>query len=441
MWFPSLFAAQPSRRPGNQRPRWPGNRRGVARPTVRPLEDRTLLSSYTAATASALIADINAANQAGGSNTIALTAPTTAPYVFTAVDNTTDGASGLPVIAKRDTLTIIGNGDTIERSTASGTPDFRLFDVASGAALTLENLTLQNGLAFGSGSAAEGGAIFNHGTLILSGVTVQSNTAQGSNGANAAGDGADASGGGVWSGSALTLENATLVQNNQAIGGGGVGGKSFAKTGVGGNAFGGGVFVAGGSANITGDTVDDNVTTGGPGGSFFRLDGYIFATAGNGSGGGVYIAAGTVTLSSDTVDGNQAEGGTNPGFQSDGNAYGGGICLAAGTVTLSNDTVAGNSATANLLGASFPQAAGGGVYVASAATATLCNDTVESNSATTPSVVGGNPSGAGGGIYIASGAAVYLDSFTVANSITNTDNSGTNGSTANIVGPYTLQNC
>jgi hypothetical protein len=41
---------------------------------VEALEDRSLLNAYMAATVSDLIADINAANQAGGSNTIALTA-------------------------------------------------------------------------------------------------------------------------------------------------------------------------------------------------------------------------------------------------------------------------------------------------------------------------------------------------------------------------------
>ena len=96
-----------------------------------------LLTSYTALTVSALIADINAANTAGGSNTITLTAPTTSPYVLTVVNNTISGANGLPVIAANDSLTIIGSGDTIERSTASGTPSFRLLDVAAGASLTL----------------------------------------------------------------------------------------------------------------------------------------------------------------------------------------------------------------------------------------------------------------------------------------------------------------
>jgi hypothetical protein len=405
------------------------------------LEVRMLPSNYFAASVSDLIADINAANKAGGSNTITLTSPATSPYVITIVDNTTDGPTGLPVIDKKNTLTIIGNGDTIERSTSSGTPDFRLFDVASGGSLTLQSITLQNGLAFGPGTAAEGGAIYNQGTSVLSAVTLQSNAAQGSNGASGQAGG-DASGGAVWSGSSLTMENGTVVQNNLA--GGGTGGSSrkfaFGKIGVGGNAFGGGVFVAGGAGTFSRVTIDNNVAVGGLGGSAFNgRDGLIYAAAGNGSGGGVYIAAGIVTMSSDTLDGDQAEGGTNPDGSADGYAYGGGIYLAAGMMTLSNGTMASNLATANASNLASLQAAGGGIYIARNATATLCNDTVESNSASSGFGAFAVNVAVAGGIYIESGATVYIDSFTVAHTINNTDDS--NGSTANIDGTYILQNC
>jgi hypothetical protein len=137
------------------------------------------LASYSAASVSALITDITAANTNGGANTITLTAATTAPYVLTAVNNTTNGATGLPVIADDDNLTI-GGGDTIERSVVSGTPNFRLFDVAAGASLTLQSVTLEQGSVASAGatdSDLEGGAIYNQGALTLSGVTVQNNTA------------------------------------------------------------------------------------------------------------------------------------------------------------------------------------------------------------------------------------------------------------------------
>jgi hypothetical protein len=389
---------------------------------VEQLEGRTLLSSYSAATVSDLIADINAANKGNGSNTITLTAPTTSPYVLTAVDNKADGANGLPVIAKNDNLTIIGNADTIERSTASGTSAFRLFDVASGGSLTLQNLTLQNGLAFGSCSASEGGAIFNQGTLVLSGVTVQGNIAAGSDGLRKNGN--DASGGGVWSGGSLTLENGTVVQNNEAEGGAALGDSLKY---VGGNAFGGGIYVAGGTANITGATIDNNVALGGDGILIRQVDNFIVGQGGSAAGGGVYIAAGTVTLSNDTVDGNQANGADGHTHSSEpppvfGSGFGGGICLVAGTVTLSSDTVVGNSATPSPGGGGGAE--GGGIYIGSltgnpilpgVATATFCNDTVQSN------LIGGD-------IYIVSGATVYIDSFTVAH-------------TANIGGSYILRNC
>ena len=207
MWLRSLFA--PGRSAGSPLRHLPPPQRRRPRLSLEGLEERALPSSYAAAGVADLIADINAANAAGGSNTITLVAGTT--FTLTAVDNTTDGATGLPVIAANDNLTIAGNGDTIARSTASGTPAFRLFDVASSGSLTLNNLTLQGGLAFGAGASAEGGALYNQGTLILSGVIVHNNTVQGSTSQSAAG-------GGIYSAGSLTLQGCT-IQNNQAIGG------------------------------------------------------------------------------------------------------------------------------------------------------------------------------------------------------------------------------
>src|SRR5215469_15955240 len=138
-WFPWRSLGQRNGRPQHLSSSRAGRRRSPL--ILEPLEDRTALSNFNAATVSDLIADINAANAAGGSNTITLTAPTKLPYVLTAVNNTTDGATGLPVIAAGDSLTIAGNGDTIERNKKS--PAFRIFAVAGGASLALANLTVQ----------------------------------------------------------------------------------------------------------------------------------------------------------------------------------------------------------------------------------------------------------------------------------------------------------
>jgi len=285
--------------------------RRSTRLTLEHLENRTVPSTFNAATVSDLIADINAANAAGGSNTITLIAPTTAPYNLIAVDNTTDGATGLPVVAAKDNLTILGNGDTIARSAG---PAFRLFDVASGASLTLQNLTLQGGWALGSGVSAEGGGIYNQGTLDLNGVTVQNNVAQGNNGGLLGRPGQNAAGGGIYSSGALTLEGGTTVHNNQALGGAGGISLQFggATGGAGGSGFGGGLYVSGGGVTLINSTLSSNTAQGGQGGFGGIINKPVYGyggAGGNGFGGGLYAGGGAVSLRSATVDENTAQGG------------------------------------------------------------------------------------------------------------------------------------
>jgi hypothetical protein len=412
------------------------------------LEDRTLPSTYYTATTSELIADINAANRAGGANTITLTAPTTSPYVLTAVNNTTNGANGLPVISggstkvAADNLTIVGNGDTIDR--VAGSPAFRLFDAASGSSLTLENLTLQGGLAFGSSTAADGGAIYNQGTLTLSGVTVQGNTAQGSNGADgstvtvtikkkndtkvvAAQPGADAAGGGIWSSGSVTLQGGSIVQNNQAIGGKGGNQGGGSNPGAGGNGLGGGIWSSGSLTVENQSVMQGNSALGGAGGYSTAVNG----PGGKAFGGAIYIAGGTATIKDSQIGiyypvagygiGNFAQGGRGGNTQSSegGAAFGGGVYVAGGTVTMNADSLQANSAQGDPY---FLDAAGGGLYVAGGSV-TLTNDSVQYNVAGAALYVGTGYvyEGQGGGMYIASavGATAYLDSFTLANTYLN----------------------
>src|SRR5262249_48961581 len=133
---------------------------------VQQLEDRTVPSNYTASNVSELIAEMNAANIQGGSNTIVLVPGVT--FTLTQVDNDMDNFNGLPMIASKNNLTILGNDDIIERSTASPAT-FRLLDVASGASLTLKDLTLQGGYLWPSGDqpSPQGGAICNYGSLTM----------------------------------------------------------------------------------------------------------------------------------------------------------------------------------------------------------------------------------------------------------------------------------
>ncbi len=450
MWFHSLMPPWISQRSPSRGSRSrPARRR--TRLVLEHLEDRRLPSSYSAATVSALIADINAANTAGGANTISLTAPTTSPYLFTAGNNGTNGENFLPVIAANDNLTIAGNGDTLEPAPRHA--GARFFDVTAGASLTLQNLTLEGGDLVDS-SRWGGGAIYNQGALTLSGATVYGNTLV----RPLVSDDQPAMGAGIWSSGSLTLENGTLFSRNEAEGDTGdcAAGTELPITsppGYGwsippGNAYGGAVYIAGGTANISDTTFTGNDAEGGfsdegagaPGfgGALYVAGGQVVMTttsingnqAGTSYGGpsfgafgaGVFVAGGTVSVADCTLDSNTTS--------SSGTGYGGALFVARGTVDLTNDTVESNTATY-----------GGGLCIA-AGTVTLTNCTVQSNTAT----YGGGlyvgavtlTNGSDTGVYTVSGATVYLDPNTFANTINNTDSSGTNGRTANIDGKYIL---
>ncbi len=73
-----------------------------------------------------LIADINAANSAGGSNTINLSPGV---YDLTTIDNFWYGPNGLPAI--NSNLTIHGNGAAIQRD-SSGRRTFAFFTCRAG---------------------------------------------------------------------------------------------------------------------------------------------------------------------------------------------------------------------------------------------------------------------------------------------------------------------
>ena len=248
------------------------------------LEARDVPATLYATTANELIACIAQANVSYQADTIVLTSG--AVYSLTTADNTTFGATGLPVVAAAGgPLTIVGNGATIERSVVAGTPSFRLLAVETGAALTAENLTLQGGRAYGAygwGVAAQGGAIRTDGTLNLS---------------------------------------AVIVRNNEAVGGagrnGGAGHLGAYSGQNGGDGLGGGIYVGGGTANLTGVTLTGNAARGGTGGNGIKIKSPgrglpavgLAGNGGDGLGGGVYAAGGVTTLYGTSVTGNTAIGG------------------------------------------------------------------------------------------------------------------------------------
>jgi hypothetical protein len=245
------------------------------------------------------------------------------------------------VIAGGEDLTIIGNGATIERKNTDNVYHFRLIDVAGGGTLTLHDLTMRGGWAYGSGEGAQGGAVRNLGTLKLDGVTVVKCVAQGF----------AACGGGVYSSGTLNVVN-SRIESNSAVGGQGTDAYRVASaiTGQvfyypatrGGDALGGGICIDGGSATIRDTTITGNNVAGGDGGdgqiarSYYGGGEYVSpgAAGGNGRGGGLCCDGGTVSLQGVTITSNQAKGGAGGagvkgvGRGADGVGLGGGIFIA-----------------------------------------------------------------------------------------------------------------
>ena len=389
MWFRSLFDTLLARSPHTLSRKSclaPSFRRRLrsCRPLLETLEDRTLLSTYVVnsftdtGTGSGLNGDIRycitqADESANTGSTITFdTALTGSTITLT---------HGELVIS--DTMTITGPGSslTITENTYS-----RLFDVAFGGSLTLEQLTLSGGFANGS----NGGAIFSSGTLALSGVTVTGNEALGLNGAPgqpgvAGGNGGDAYGGGIYVGEgSVTLSNDTFSSNNAVGGQGGGGSGPYTGSGAGnggngGGGSGGGLYVAAGSVTLTNDTFSGNNAVGGNGGNgggggrtgYGNNTGFggNGGNGGVGSGGGLYASTGSVTLNDVTLSSNNAGGG---------NGGAGGSGLAGGSVGIGGPAI------------------GGGMDVGSYSNVLMYDTLVAAN------LAGGNPSDIQGSLNTAS---------------------------------------
>jgi hypothetical protein len=273
-------------------------------------------------------------------------------------------------------------GITIDRNSATG---FRLFAVGPGANLTLQDVTLSNGLAKGGaggagqknsggggGAAGLGGAVFDAtgATLTLLASTLSGNTAQGGNGAASSTGGAQLNGGG---GGGLDSDGSLQTPGGPnapgGYGGGGAGGVTGAgrMAGFGGGGgggisnypigytgglggFGGG---GGGAGGCGGYAFFGNTEPGGNGG-FAGGKGGKSNVYGGGGGGGAGLGGAifnnqgaTLTVCNSTLYNNQATGGTggiSSGFSGAGGwGLGGAIFNRDGTVTITSSTLAGNS--------------------------------------------------------------------------------------------------
>ncbi len=301
--------------------------------------------SFSVGDAAGLITALEAANSNGETDVIILTADIT----LSSIDNTTDGPNGLPVILADggNELVIEGSGHSISRSTAGGIPDFRIFRVAEAVNLTLNQLTIANGVV----PDGWGGGIFNSGSLTITNSTLSDNTAT-------------YGGGGVWNEGLLTLNNSTLSSNMAEYGGGienllgsltitnsilsdntaTYGGGIFngyslmiENSSLSGNTakYGGGIFNAE-NLTINDSTLSDNTATYG-GGGFWNEGGHLLTNNSTLSGntatynGGGIRSVGYLVLKSSTLSGNIAE-------------YGGGIRFEGGSLSLTQSLISGNDA-------------------------------------------------------------------------------------------------
>ena len=374
-----------------------GRRRGV-RPVLRPvrprleeLESRLAPAAFTVntladspnGTGSGLVGDlrycISQANFSGPSTIQfdpSLGAGTVDLQFFT---NPPIGSfPGPTALVVSGDVAIVGTGQTITRDAAAAA--FRLFLVTGSGNLTLENLTLTNGLAQGGdgggsqpgvtgggGGAGLGGAVYNQGQLSLLACTLTGDQAVGGDGGSYSPGGPKSAGGGGGGlggsgnaglasfggfggtgggpnigrggsygpgfaggfggggGGGGTGFGAGYAGGAGGFGGGGGGGSGSAAGGTGGFGGGGGSKAGGGFAGGAGDTV------GGGGGA--------------GLGGAVFNDQGAqLTLVNSTLSGDVAQGGDGGSGAANGSGLGGAVFNNDGTVAVTFSTLAGNTA-------------------------------------------------------------------------------------------------
>jgi hypothetical protein len=245
-------------------------------------------------------------------------------YNLTDVDNTIDfqeeftgesGSTGLPPVST--TITIEGNKATIQRLDTA--PEMRFFFVTSTGELTLNEITLNNGLVqSGQIHQRNGGAIYNRGVFnLVQSHLLESTAADSGGGIFNAKDGifnvnnssisfneAGRNGGAIINLGTMELEGNSIINNNHAVIGSG------------------GAILNGGTLSITGGQANSNQATVRGGafvsedGSSISLDGVLFKEnliGGNG-GGALNLSESTFVITDCTFNSNQTtEGGASGG--------------------------------------------------------------------------------------------------------------------------------
>lgn len=187
------------------------------------------------------------------------------------------------------------------------------------------------------GGTGTGGAIFGSFGLKVFNSTFTNNSALGGNGGSissntfeVAGNGGEAAGGAIFSSYSIILNS--VVYNNKVFGGNGGNAFNLNNAGNGGKSRGGGIYDS--SIKMANTTIADNKVTAGSG----RI-------GGDGFGGGVFVGDSQWSIVNSTITGNNTTSGT--GTQSNGLSQGGGVYMGTSTIQgryFDNNIVAENTA-------------------------------------------------------------------------------------------------
>src|SRR5208337_2972325 len=118
--------------------------------------------------------NVNPANSPVAPNTVTFDPSLAGQTInLTTIGDSTDGDSALAITAPVQIAGDAAPGLTIARSSAPGTPDFRIFYISAAGNLTLQNLTVSGGQA-----TYHGGGIYNDGGAVtLTNDTLANNSA------------------------------------------------------------------------------------------------------------------------------------------------------------------------------------------------------------------------------------------------------------------------
>lgn len=367
-----------------------------------------------------LRAAIQEANAVFGSDTITFSLPAGSTITLN---------SALDILS--GTLTITGPGAaqlTVRRSSAGGTPNFRIFRINNGQTVSISGLTITNGRtadgvpASGLGGSGEfGGGILNAGSLTLNDMVITGNrTGDGgtSGGSNTGGFGGF--GGGINSTGSLTMTNVTVSNNTTGNGAVGFFGGSGGR--------GAGIYFAGTTLTMTDCVVSGNVAGNG-------INGTSGGSSGSGGdGGGILAESGTLLLTRVVINDNHAGAGAPSIIVSTGGNGGGMLTFPAVTSTMRNCSVINNGSGQG--GTVFLSEGGTGGGINNFGTMTLIGSAISGNFARGPSNVGG---GSGGGGIFNNNILTMINSTVSGN---RTDlNLGRVGGIYNNGGTITLTNC